>query len=334
MSQNALLREQSDAGRPMNGPSSTIRLWPAVVVLAVIAMVLLQWLLHEFFMRLPMLQYHLVSALVNAVVVSVTAILYIQWRRTAVTAHEALRQLRASEALRDDLTSMLVHDFKNPLTVSLMWSKMLLERSQTLTAAERDMLHMAVRAQKRLVSMVEDLLDVARAEEGMLPIKLGENDLAEIIQNAASEAALPVEQAGVQLSVELAACPPVISDADKLRRVVDNLLTNAIKFTPKGGRVSVSLNCTDTDAVVSVRDTGQGFPLGSHERIFDKFTQGSSDGPRLSVGLGLTFCKFAIEAQGGRIWAESTPGKGSTFTFSLPLTRQPQSEDAPSASKR
>jgi signal transduction histidine kinase len=320
MPEDMIGSQRREAGEVVKAPTSTRRLWPGVIVLSAIVMVLLQWLLHEFFMRLPMLQYHLISGGLNAVVVSVTAILYVQWRSTAVTAQEALSRLRASEALRDDLTSMLVHDLKNPLTISLMSSKMLLDRSQTLVAQDRDMLTMAVRSQKRLVSMIEDLLDIARAEEQKLPIILGDSDLSEIITSALAEAELPAQQAGIRLTAELAQCPTLTSDSEKLRRVVDNLLTNAIKFTPAGGQVTASLSCTQTEVLVSVKDTGQGLPAGSHERIFDKFAQASGGGPRLSVGLGLTFCKFAIEALGGRIWAESKAGDGSTFRFSLPLT--------------
>lgn len=305
------------------------RLWVSVTLLALLCMALLQGALHEFFMRLPMLEYHLVSAVLTAIVVAVAAILYVQWRCTALTAREALRRLRASEALRDDLTSMLVHDLKNPLAGALLVSKMLLARSQGLDDQERGMLGMAVRSQERLISMIEDLLDVARAEAGKLPVNFTDSDLADVIESALSEAAPSAEQAGVHLSKEIGACPTVPSDADKVHRVMGNLLSNAIKYTPQGGTVTVSLRCTAEEALVSVEDTGQGIPAGFHERIFDKFEQASVERARLSVGLGLTFCKFAIEAQGGRIWTESTPGEGSTFTFSLPLARSQHSPAQP-----
>lgn len=211
-----------------------------------------------------------------------------------MAAHEALQQLRVSEAMRDDLTAMLVHDLKNPLTSSLIGSRMLLTRSANLPEQERGMLEMAVRSQVRLVSMIEDLLDVARAEEGKLPVNLVENGLMPIIESAVDEAQLPAQLAKVHLSADLGGCPPVLSDAEKVRRVVANLVENAIKFTPEGGQIVVSLRCRDGEAQVSVKDTGQGLPPNSHEAIFDKFMQASSDGPRLSVGLGLTFCKLAI----------------------------------------
>lgn len=299
------------------------RVWPAVVLLAILLMALLQWVLHELFMKLPMLQYHLIAAVLTAAVLSVAAVLYVKWRQTAVTAHEALCQLRALETLRDDLMAMLVHDLKNPLTSSLMASKMLLTRSSNLPQGERDLLDMAIRSQVRLVSMIEDLLDVARAEQGKMPMTLSDVDLATVIDEALSEAAFPAEQAGVHLCATTGPCAPVPADAEKLHRVVANLVGNAIKFTPRDGSVAVTLSCMDSEATVSVHDTGLGLPAGSHERIFDKFMQVSADGPRLSVGLGLTFCKYAIEAHGGRIWVDSVPGEGSTFSFSLPLAAKP-----------
>jgi len=291
------------------------------VVLAVAAMLVVQGVMHAFFMRLPMLQYHLVTAALNAAVVVVAAVLYVKWRHAALRAQEALRQLQASEALRADLTSMLVHDLKNPLTGSLAASQMLLAHGQDLSDTARDFLDMAIRGQKRLVSMIEDLLDTARAEEGKLPLNLADNDLAPIIEQAVAEVALSAAQAEVHLITQFAPCAPVPSDADKVRRIVGNLLSNAIKFSPRGSSITVSLNCTPEQAVVAVQDTGPGVPLELQERIFDKFAQveAAAGGHRLSVGLGLTFCKLAVEAQGGRIWTESVPGEGSTFSFSLPL---------------
>ncbi|MHB8995152.1 MAG: sensor histidine kinase [Armatimonadota bacterium] len=291
------------------------------LVIVLVAVVIIVGVLHELFMMLPTLQYHLIVAILNAAALAFAVILYLKWRGAAVIAESALHRLRASEALRDDLTAMLVHDLKNPLITSLMASKSLLTRFGDLTEQQRARLEMAVESQERLISMIEDLLDVARAEEGELPLTLAENDLAPIIESVVAEAALPAQRAAIHLSSKLEACPAVLSDADKVRRVVANLVANATKFTPEGGEVVVSLRCREGEAQVTVRDTGQGLPPGSHEAVFDKFMQASTDAPRLSVGLGLTFCKLAIEAQGGRIWAESRPGEGSTFVFSLPLAR-------------
>lgn len=303
-------------------PHSGVRRWLGAVVLALVSMGLLQLAQHEFLMQLPMVWYHAVATVLNAIVVSVVVVLYRQWRASALQAEEALGRLRASEALREDMTHMLVHDLKTPLTASLVASQMLLQRGGVLGDAERELLSMAVRGQTRLTGMIEDLLDIARAEGEEMPLQLADNDLGPMIQAAVDEAALAAEEAEIKLAVDLEACPPVRSDAEKTRRVVANLLANAIKFTPRGGQVTVGLRSAAREALVTVRDNGEGIPEGLQERIFEKFAQAqaAAEGHRMSVGLGLSFCRLAVEAQGGRIWVESTVGKGSTFSFSLPLS--------------
>lgn len=115
-----------------------------------------------------------------------------------------------------------------------------------------------------------------------------------------------------------------MADSEKIRRVVHNLLDNALKYTPRGGTVRASAAETEHEVLVAVRDSGEGIPEHLRERIFDKFAQAEAarEGRRLSVGLGLAFCRLALEAHGRRIWVDSVPGAGSTFTFALPSARK------------
>lgn len=117
------------------------------------------------------------------------------------------------------------------------------------------------------------------------------------------------------------ALPPVCADYNALVRIIGNLLDNAIKFTPSGGRITISARRVPDGIHFSVSDTGYGIPAEQRERIFEKFAQAGIrlEGKRAGVGLGLTFCKLAVEAHHGRIWAESTEGSGATFHFVLPI---------------
>jgi signal transduction histidine kinase len=306
---------------PLPRPQLRPRDWVQAILMAFCSMALLQLAQHEFLMDLPMLWYHVAATVLSAVVVLVSIVLYLRWRRTAMTAEEALRQLRLSEALREDLTSMLIHDLKNPLTASLLGSQMLQARQDALEPAEQEMLSIAIQNQKRLVTMIEDLLDIARAEGGHMPVHLAPHDLGPVITAAVEEIAAQAREAALTLTVDLGACPPARCDVDKTRRVVGNLLANAVKFTPAGGHIQVSLRQAQAEALVTVRDDGPGIPEHLHERVFEKYAQAqaAAEGHRMSVGLGLAFCRLAVEAQGGRIWVESATGQGSSFTFALPL---------------
>ena len=311
-----------------SAPIGALR-WITAVSLAVACVALLQLALHVYFMRLPMLWYHVVATALNGVAVSFAVVLYLRWRSAALATVDALERLRASEALREDMAAMLIHDLKNPLAASLGGSQVLLRRGSSLGEDDRRLLNMTIRSQTRLLGMIENLLGIARAEAGDMPVNLSDTDLGMIARVATEEAQQEAEGAGVSVSVEPGTLARARCDEELTRRVVANLLANAIRFTPEGGRVTVSLQQRDGEALITVRDTGPGIAAHLHEAIFDKFeqAQASEAGHRGSVGLGLAFCRLAVEAQGGRIWADSRPGEGSAFTFSLPL--YPQSAGTP-----
>jgi signal transduction histidine kinase len=248
----------------------------------------------------------------------------------------ALRQsnlkLQKAEAFRDDLTHMLVHDLKNPLVSAEMavgGMERGLEACDGLGESEQSMLRVIRESHHRIERMIEDVLDVGRAEAGKLPLQLGPTDVTEVIRRTTSEAVPRAERMEISLETSLPAEALIAqADEDKVHRVLENLIANALRFAPPGeGWVRVSAAVHDREVWVVVADNGIGIPAALQERIFDKFGQAEAAqaGVRLSFGLGLTFCRLAVESMGGRLWVESAPGQGSTFTFALPLANSASS---------
>jgi len=240
-------------------------------------------------------------------------------------------QMRALDKVKNDLTHMIVHDLRTPLT-SLLTGLMTLQGSRSLDEMENELLAISVSGGHTLLGMINDLLDISKMEDGSLSLERSPIALAEITQEAFQQVTSLVEEKALtlqsQIAPEISAGMPdasaLCADADKVRRVLVNLLGNAIKFTPRSGVITVS-SCIDSDrkaVVVRVRDTGEGIPKEAFARIFDKFGQVETRtaGRTMSTGLGLTFCKLVVEAHGGQIWVESEPGEGSTFSFTLPIT--------------
>jgi two-component system sensor histidine kinase/response regulator len=234
-------------------------------------------------------------------------------------------KLRQAEEMRDDLTHMIVHDLRTPLTSLLTGLQTLEVLGDNLSADQTEMLAIALNGGQTLLGMINDLLDVSKLEDGSLKLEYGPVEPAVLAERANSQVALLTREKGLNLRTDISPEIAIFSgDEDKLRRTLVNLLGNAIKFTPTGGTVSiVARKAENEDALFfSVQDTGEGIPKESFGRIFEKFGQVESRkaGRKMSTGLGLTFCKMAVEAHGGRIWVESELGQGSQFNFTIPLS--------------
>ncbi len=238
---------------------------------------------------------------------------------------ESYRRLQELEKLRDDLKNMIIHDLRTPLT-SVISGMQTLEVIGDLDRTQREMVSIAISGGEMLLGMINDLLEVEKMESGTMQLDYAMLDAAELVGSAASQVALLSESQNLTLVRQIAAdLPPFRGDENKLRRVLVNLLGNALKFTPPGGTLTViaGLGEDGQSLVFSVSDTGEGIPSEAFEHIFEKFGQVASrhGGRTMSTGLGLTFCKLTVEAHGGRISVESIPGEGSTFSFSIPLER-------------
>ena len=249
----------------------------------------------------------------------------VRLKRQHAELDRAYAELRRVEAMRDELTYMIVHDLRTPLT-SLLTGLQSLELLGELSPDQLEVVWMSVSGGQTLLSIINDLLDIGKMESGTVDLKREEIAPADLLNEAATQVSALLLAKGLTLTKQVSEELPVLyADHDKLCRTLVNLLGNAIKFTPSGGRITLSV-CPDAaqeSLVFSVSDTGEGIPRSAFERIFEKFGQVETrkEGRKMSTGLGLTFCKMAVEAHGGRIWVESEPGCGSTFSFTLPVTR-------------
>jgi signal transduction histidine kinase len=248
------------------------------------------------------------------------------YRRAAGRAEELTSekaQLEELLRLREELADMIVHDLRNPLTVIANGLQLL--EGAAIQEADRQYVNIVTdtmrRASQRMERLVDTLLDIARFEEGSLELHLRSLDLRALIEEAIMEERHLAETKGVALEANLPSeLPGVSADRDILLRVLINLVDNALKFTHTEGRVWVEVHPGAGVMQVDVVDTGPGIPEGERERIFEKFTQVRGHvQTRRGSGLGLAFCRMAVEAHGGHIWVEDGPaGKGSRFAFTIP----------------
>lgn len=234
-------------------------------------------------------------------------------------------RLRALEQLRDDLTRMIVHDLRTPLT-SFITGLPLLGELGELNESQRQLLDRVVHGGDTLLGMVNNLLDIARMESGSLELYLTTVTVPEVVGWAVDQVLLLADDRRLRLAQQIAADLPAFqADRDLLRRVLVNLLGNAIRFSPVGGTVVLTVQPAAEAGFIqfTVTDDGPGISRQNFERIFEKFAQiGATPQERkVSTGLGLTFCKLAVEAHGGRIWVESEENRGSAFKFVLPVGR-------------
>ena len=232
-------------------------------------------------------------------------------------------RLRSTLQTRDDLTHMIIHDLRSPLSLVTGYVDVLEQMaSEKLNPDEAECVTGAKRGADDMSDMITTLLDVGRLEAGKMPLRLQDHDLAEIARNAADRFT-PVLR-GRTLRCEMPREPVAVScDSDVIRRILENLISNALKFTKSDGTIRINVERTGADVTISVSDNGEGIPRDQHEYIFEKFGQTNSGRQhRHSTGLGLAFCQLAVKAHQGKIGVQSEPGKGSTFWFTLPTRDQ------------
>ncbi|MBN1512703.1 MAG: PAS domain S-box protein [Phycisphaerae bacterium] len=237
-------------------------------------------------------------------------------RRGAVVLLRDTTERVRLERMREDLSHMIVHDLKSPLAaVSLAASTVRTMAAERLDEREKSHLDSIVSTCLQLADMVVSLLDIRRLQERKMPLHPERCDMQTVIEKAANSVGRKLEDRGIVLSLPE---EPIEAwcDCDVVRRVAANMIGNAVKFSPDGGTVRVAAVAEGGGVRVAVADEGPGIPLDLQDRIFEQFAQ--LDARRHSTGLGLTFCKLAVEAHGGRIGVESREGAGSTFWFTLP----------------
>ncbi len=262
---------------------------------------------------------------------SVTPVLDEEMRLIGVLM--VLRDVTEQEELaqtREALTSMIVHDLRSPLTAVMSSLKLINE----LIPPESDLRDViarvtdtSIRAVRKLLNLVESLLDISKMESGSMELTRDIHSLEAIIREAWDTLEPLANELGVEMVLDVPPdLPPVDVDDYKVERVLGNLLDNALKYAPEGGKVGVRAYMPGENGAppgyvrVDVWDTGPGIPDEYKPRIFDRFVQvRGRRGRRRGTGLGLTYCKMAVEAHGGRIWLEDRPGGGTVFAFTLPV---------------
>lgn len=237
----------------------------------------------------------------------------------------AYQQLRESDRLKKDLTDMIVHDMRVPLTVVMGSLEHLTDTlGEHLAPKEARCLELAYSSSHQLVQMVDDLLDISKLEAQKVNLRKTKAPIEELVGQAVKQASVLARCDKVQLNVDVPKdLPDLFVDKGRVVRVLVNLLGNAAQHTPEGGRISLQASFQPVlkEIMFSVSDTGEGIPKEYHHKIFDKFVQVESakSRKRSTSGLGLTFCKLVTEAHGGSIWVDSEPGVGSTFTATFPV---------------
>ncbi len=243
------------------------------------------------------------------------------------TLAERLRKtndnLMESERLRDNLTHMIVHDLRNPITALMGGMDLLLMTlDDKMNADQKRLLQNARHSNQVLLQLVNEILDINKMEAGKFELNLEPLNVCTLVEQNTEAMQGAAEREGQNLEMSVcAADATVMCDPQLVGRVIANLLTNAFKYTPEGGTITTSVGMVGNEQIkICVRDTGPGIPKEYQKHIFDKFGQVKEQGnERRGTGLGLTFCKMVVEAHGGRIWVESEIGKGSCFSFTLPI---------------
>lgn len=241
----------------------------------------------------------------------------VEHRRAVERANEQLRQL---DKVKSDFFANLSHDLRTPLNV-IIGPVQVVQRNPALDGRSRRYLEMALRGARRLDAMINDLLDLARIEAGVVQLNLVRLDLRELIESMVEGTSIYASSVGRRLTFEGPAgrCEADV-DPDKVERVVANLVSNALKFSPAGSEIRVSLAAASGALRIAVRDQGPGIPLESQAVIFDRFARlpdATGRRPR-GAGIGLAVVREFVELHGGRIWVESVPGEGATFFVELP----------------
>ena len=242
--------------------------------------------------------------------------------RLAETLNQMMTRLERSFAALRRFTADASHELKTPLTVVRAGVERAITRpdvpQETLAALEETLQEV-----NRMTELLDSLLTLARADEGRAELHREPTDLREIIEEAGETGELLAEHAGVGIDIRLPQQPLVVAvDRSRVRQLALNLIENAVKYTPRGGQVSVELGSDNGRAVFTVADTGIGIAPGDLPHVFDRFWRADSARTRTSeragTGLGLAICKWIAEAHGGTIDVQSRPGRGTTFTVGLP----------------
>jgi signal transduction histidine kinase len=238
-------------------------------------------------------------------------------------------QLEAANRHKSEFLANMSHELRTPLNAVIGFSDLLLERTfGALNDKQNEYIGIMLTSGRHLLSLINDILDLSKIEAGRMELELAQFDVAMAVDNAVTLVRDRAARHDLTLAVEVEPnLPLVVGDERKIKQILLNLFSNAVKFTPDGGRIEVRAGRTDAGVEIAVTDTGVGIAPEDHAAIFEEFRQVGNDyvRKREGTGLGLALTRRFVELHGGRIRVESEPGKGSTFTFTLPERAWPES---------
>jgi len=253
-------------------------------------------------------------------------------RRSRLELEKAYEELSVLDKMKSDFIAIASHELRTPLSIIKGYAEAFLHGELgELSEAQREKLELVNRRADQMTRIINDLLDITRLEEGRLVGERYPAPIGEMIATVAAEFEQQARRSGIRLSLQVEeGLPPVLADVWRVHQVLENLLSNALKFTPPGGEAGIIaiLRPSARMVEVSVFDTGPGIPRSQQEKLFDKFYQIDTTSTRTTggLGLGLAISKGIVEAHGGRIWVESELGKGSFFKFTLPVAEGSEQE--------
>lgn len=240
------------------------------------------------------------------------------------------QELLELQRLHQETVDLIIHDLRNPLgVVSTALSMLQMVLPKEIMEANEEIIDLAIVNSEYMKRLIESLLEVAQIEAGETELILEAVAFSEFVQSTVDRMAAFLRRDDVTIQSTIPPdLPAIVIDEEKIERVLTNLIDNAIKYTSKNGRVMIAAELKDKQILVSVTNTGARIPAQDRERIFERFTHSPKRGkPKMrGFGLGLAFCRLAVEAHGGQIWVEPAPeGTGNRFVFSLPLSVQAKS---------
>jgi signal transduction histidine kinase len=241
--------------------------------------------------------------------------------RQLSTSSERQREL---DGLKDDFLGLVSHELRTPLTSIIGYARLL--RDQRTSNLNTDQFAEVIQKNaQRLLRLVEDLLFLSQNQPGELAVELRSADLADIAASVVEEMRPGAQRKHIDLAFSAAAVPRLAVDPARMAQLLGNLISNAVKFTPDGGKVEVSLGVDEDQAVLSVADTGVGIPAADRERIFERFFRTATATRQVipGTGLGLAIAKDIVEAHHGTIAVDSDEGRGSTFLIRIPRQARP-----------
>lgn len=234
-----------------------------------------------------------------------------------------LTQLRKLETVRRDFVGNVSHELKTPLASARLLVDTLRDGAIDDRPTALRFLDQLDGQVDELTRIVDELLDLARIESGGAGLKLAPESVDSLVQAAVRRLAPQIERSGITVAVDVPEeMPPILCDRGRIEQVLVNLLHNAIKYTDRGGRVEVKAQLTGAEVTISVADTGVGIAPEDLPRIFERFYKTDRSRATGGTGLGLSISKHIVQAHGGRIWVESAQGKGSTFSFAVPIAKR------------